>query len=159
MTEYRIGFLAVASIIGLAIGSTFYMLGGRKGKWLRRFIGSAVISTTVIGLLLLFGLFQMIHLAIYPLLIVGFSMGYGADLGYEKIIRRTLYAIGVVSSGLLLAWTIGGNAWFVFPLHLGVGLWSIWLGYHNPIHAPAEECFICVLLNIGLMMYPFIVGY
>ena len=158
MTEYKIGFLAVASILGLAIGSALYMMGGRKDKWIRRFIGSAVISSTVIGLLLVFGLFQVKHLWIYLLMIVGFSQGYGADIGWDKVIRRSLYAIGVVSSGLLLAWTMGGSAWMVFPLHLGVALWSIWLGYHNPIHAPAEEVFICMLLNIGLVMYPFIVG-
>jgi hypothetical protein len=44
----------------------------------------------------------------------------------------------------------------VFVPHVGVGMWSIWLGVKNPIEASAEEVFICALLNIGLMMYGFV---
>jgi len=83
-------------------------------------------------------------------------LGYGATGEWMKIIRRSVYALGVLSAGLVMAIALGGNAWIVFVPHVGVGLWSIWLGTKNPIESAAEEVFICALLNIGLMMYAFI---
>ena len=76
----------------------------------------------------------------------------------KKVIRRSIYAVGVCGAGLIYCLTFNGNAWLIFPLHIGVGIWSVWLGVKNPLHAKAEEFFISMLLNIGLIMYPFIVG-
>lgn len=156
MTEFNIGTLAVLSLFGLVTGSFFYMWGGRTNKWLRRVIGSVVIASTVIIMLVVFQRFQWIHLLIYPMLFIGFSLGYSGGSVKTKLISRSIYALGVCSSGVLLAYTLGGNAWLILPIHLGVGAWSIWLGIKNPVHASSEEVFICVLLNIGLLMYPFI---
>jgi len=158
MNEYTIGYLAFGNLIGLSIASLFYMLGGRAGKWRRRFVGSFILATTVCGTAFLMGKFSPLQLLIYPCLIFGFSLGYGADSLGGKLIRRTLYALGVCSAGLIFCLTLGASAWFIFIPHIGIGLWSIYLGIKNPIHAAAEELFICAILNIGLCMYPFIGG-
>ena len=157
MNEYQIGYYAIGGLAGLVIGCFFYMLGGRANKWLRRFVGSAIIASTVIGLLLIFGLFQYIHLLIYPLLAIGFSLGYGGDNLVYKLIRRAVFMLGVLTPGLLLAWTLGGNAWFVFIFHAGLGLFSIYLGTTNKLQASAEEVFVCLVLNAGLIAYSFVV--
>lgn len=154
--EYFIGYTAVASLIGLAAGCLFYMLGGRDGKWLRRFIGSLIIAITVWGASIVMGTFNWWLLLIYPALSVGFSFGYGADLVWTKIIKRTIFALAVLSAGLVCACSMGGNAWLVFPCHLGIGLWSVYLGVTNPVQAAAEEVFVCASLNLMLMAYPFI---
>jgi len=79
MNEYTIVYLMFGSLIGLAVGSLFYMLGGRADKWLRRFIGSAIIATTVNVASFFMGVWNIWLIGVYPLLILGFSMGYGVD--------------------------------------------------------------------------------
>jgi len=156
MTETTIGYLAFGNIIALAFASLLYMLGGRDNKLWRR-LGSAVILGSAVNITsLLFGIWELSFLLAYPCLIAGFSMGYSGDEGWEKAVRRLLYTIGVCATGLVFALSLGGFAWLILPLHIGVGAFSVWLGVKNPIHAAAEEIFICVLLNTGLLMYPFI---
>jgi len=158
MSEMVTVYQSSVAMLCLTLACFFYAWGGRSGKWKRRFVGSFVLAC---GLNLLFawrGIWSPWFLATYPLLAIGFSIGYGADSLDKKLIRRLIYAFGILSSGLLVAWVLGGNAWFVLIPHVGVGLWSIWLGIKNPIEAAAEETFICALLNICLLMYPFIGG-
>ncbi len=157
MSETMIGYLAFGTLIGLAVGCLFYMLGGREGKWKRRFVGSLVIAGTSISASILMGKFSWYLLLAYPVLIAGMSLGYGGDTLITKFTRRLLFALGVCSAGLVYAFTFGGNAWLILVPHIGIGLWSIWLGIKNPIEAAAEEIFICAFLCLGLMMYPFMV--
>lgn len=157
MSEYKILYVAFGSLIGLSLSCLLYSLGGREGKWKRRFIASLILAITVSVASLVMGKFNFWLLLIYPALIAGFSMGYGADTFWGKIIRRTLYALSVIASGLVFCFTFGGNTWWVLPVHAGVGLFSIYLGVKNPMAAASEEIFVCALLNIGLCMYPFIV--
>ncbi len=157
MTETNIGYLAIGALIGLTAGSLCYMLGGRKDKWRRRILGSAIISSTVIIGCIVFGLFNWLQLFIYLALFAGFSLGYGGTSGPEKILRRTIYCLGVCASGALMAWTLGGGAWWLFILHLWIAAGSIFFAIKNPVHAAAEEVLVCVLLNVVLVFYPFIV--
>lgn len=156
MNEYTIGYTAVGSLIGLALGCLFYMLGGRDGKWKRRFIGSAVISTTVVVCAIIMDKFNWWLPLTYPCLAIGFSLGYGADILWQKIVKRTIFALAVMTAGLVCAFSMGGNAWLVLPFQVGVGLWSVYLGVKNPVQAAAEEVFVCASLNLGLMAFPFI---
>lgn len=157
MTEYQIGYIAVGGIIGLALGCLFYMIGGRSGKWVRRFIGSLIIALTVNLEAYLLGGWHWALTLVYPALILGFCQGYGADSTKAKIMRRAIYALTVMSAGVVCACVFGGAAWLIFVLHLCIGIWSIWLGVLNPVQAAAEETFICLLLNAALIMYPFTV--
>jgi len=154
MNEYFIGYLAFGNLISLSLASLFYMLGGRSGKWRRRFIASLILASSVCITSFLMGKFHPTQLLTYPLLIGGFSLGYGADELGLKILRRLLYALGVCASGLIFCLSAGG--WWVFIPHIGIGLWSIYLGIKNPLYAAAEETFICAILNLGLIMYPFV---
>jgi len=158
MTERLIGYSAVISLLFLVVGCALYMEGGRSNKWIRRFIGSLVIATGVNVAALMMGKWVWSLPLVYGPLAAGFCMGYGGDTLLRKWIRRSLFCLGVCSAGLVFCFTYGSNAWMVLPLHLGVGAWSIYLGIRNPIQAAAEETFVCALLNLGLMMYPFIVG-
>ena len=84
-------------------------------------------------------------------------MGYsGGDDVAKKILRRSLYALGVMSSGLLCAFILGGGAWILFAVHIGIGLFSVFLGTKNLLPAAVEEPLICVLLNLILVCYPFL---
>lgn len=156
MDEYLTLWTAFGSLIGLSLACLLYSLGGRSGKWKRRFIASLILATTVNIASLVMGRFSFWLFLAYPSLIAGFSMGYGANTLIWKVIRRTIYALGVIASGLIFCLVFGGKAWWVLPVHAGVGLFSIYLGVRNPVYAAAEEVFVCALLNIGLCMYPFI---
>jgi len=159
MNEYNIMYTGIGALIGLVISAWLYAEGGRQDKWKRRFLASAVLATTVNICSLIMGKWTYELLGIFPLLIVGFSLGYGVndDNVVWKITRRTLYALGNIVSGLLFIFFVSQSGWLVFVPHVGIALWSVWLAVKNPIHAAAEELFVCVLLNLGLCMYPFIV--
>lgn len=157
MNEYLTVWQAFLAMIGVSLACLFYSLGGRSDKWLRRCIGSFILSFTVCGLLFWRGMWTWWALLVFPLLILGFSNGYGADSLWGKVLRRAIYALGVLASGLVFAIYFGGNAWMLFIPHLGIGAWSIFLGVKNPLYAPAEEVMVCAALNLGLVFYPFIV--
>ena len=154
MSEGSIGTAAAISVAGLALGSYFYMLGGRSGKWKRRFIGSAILAATVNASAIVLSIWTWKLLLIYPALAVAFHLGYGADTTLAKLLRRIIFVLGVLSAGAVAAWAL--HAWGVFPFHALVAVGSIYLGVKNPIHAAAEEVFVCTSLNLGLCAYPFV---
>jgi len=156
MSEFTTGSLASVSIVCLALMCFMYMWCGRSGKWKRRFLGAFIGCVLVNGLMLARGIWSPWFLALFPSLSIGFHLGYGGDILLTKVVKRLICAIAICGSGLLCAFVLGGNAWMVLPLHFGVGVWSVWLGVKNPLEAAAEETFVCLLLNTGLIMYPFV---
>ena len=157
MNEYVTVWQSFFALIGVSVASLLYSLGGRSNKVLwRRILSALVLASVAITLSALRHHFLLLQLTIFPLLFVGFSMGYGGDAPWYKVVRRTIYALGVVSSGLVFCLTIGGNAYILLVPHIGVGLWSVWLGTRNPLEAAAEESLICTLLNVCLVFYPFV---
>ena len=168
MTETQIGLTAVGGAFGAVLGSLLYMLGGRddtqpdggriwwKRKFVRRFLGSLVISASTWATIALMGKWNPWMLALYPLVATGMSLGYGAETLTRKILRRTLFALGVLSGGALLAIILGGNAWWLLTLQIGVGLWSVFLGVKNPIAAASEEVLISTLLTVVYPFYAFV---
>ena len=154
MNEYLTIYQATAGLIGLVVASLLYALGGREGKWQRRYLASFVLTLTVIGLTLWKNTFSFWYLLIFPILLGGFSLGYGAEATWWKIIRRLVYALAVCSAGLVFCFVL--NNWWLFIPHIGIGLFSIYLGVKNPIESAAEEILICTLLNLILIFYPFL---
>lgn len=157
MSEYITLYQVTGAGAALVAASFFYSLGGRSGKWRRRFIASFILASTVNVICFLRGHWTPWMIFVYPILAGGFCLGYGAKKIGSKILKRLICASAVISAGVLLAFLIGGHAWDVLIPHVGVGLWSVYLGVRNPVEAPAEEFFICLLLNIGLMMCSFVV--
>ena len=150
-------YVFTASLIGLVIASFLYMLGGRNDKIIRRIGSSLTLALTVNIASLCMGKWNPYLLIIFPLLFGGFSLGYGANTFWHKVIRRLFYALAITFSGLIFCFTVSPHCFWILPIHIGVGLTSIYLGIKNPIHAVAEEGIICVVLNLGLIMYPFVV--
>lgn len=155
MNEYDTVYQFFGGMIAVAVYTLFWMLGGRSGKWLRRYLGTSIFGGAVNVLVALRGIWDPWILGVIPLLMIGSSMGYGEDSFWPKVARRTLFAAGNLAAGVLMAYVLG--AWWVLIPHVGVGLWSVYLGVKNPIEAAAEEGMICALLSIGLIAYPFVV--
>jgi len=158
MNEYTILWTSVGALLGVVLASALYALGGRSGKWKRRFIASLVLASTVCVSSLIMGTFSWWFLLIYPILVGGFSLGYSGSNLAEKVLKRTLYTLAVVTAGVVCAVVLGGKAWTVLAIHSIIGATSIILGVLNPLYAASEETFICAVLNLGLVMYPFTVG-
>src|SRR3990167_9148154 len=132
MSEYIILYQATGALLGVILASFLYSLGGRSGKWKRRFVASFVLAATVNVLCVLRGVWQPLMLAVWPILIGGFSLGYGADVLWLKVVRRLVYALAVLMAGVLMAFILGGNAWWVLMPYIVVGLFSVFLGVKNP---------------------------
>lgn len=157
MSEYVLLYQITGAGLALVFASFLYSLGGREGKWKRRFVASFVLSTTVCVCCLLRGIFSWWMLFTYPLLIGGFSLGYGGtDIPWQKVLKRLVYALACCMAGVLMAFLIRGNAFWVLPFHLGIGMFSIYLGVKNPLQAAGEEFIICMILNLPLITYAFI---
>lgn len=157
MNEEIIIWQFAVAVTGLAIGSVAYSLGGYKGKWKRRFVGSFIISSTFIGICAWRDLWTPWLLLSYPMLIGTFCLPYGADTLFPKLVKRSTVVLACLTIGIGFCALHGGKAWWVLIPNAGISAWSIFLGIKSNIQARAEEGFICLLLCMGLMMYPFIV--
>ena len=155
MSETWLGTIPLFGTILIALGCWFYMLGGRDGKWKRRFIGSLICATAIWLESLLLGVFQWVQLSVYPLLAICFSLGYGADVPIIKVLKRSIVVLCSLLTGIMFCLTIGHSAWLILPIQVVVAAVSIWLGVKNPIPAAAEEFFVCLFLTVCNLMYPF----
>ena len=158
MSEYTIGWLASLSGVGLVASSTFYWKGGRSKKWLRRWLGSFVMALTIWLVANGMGNFSPWMFLLYPILVLGYSLGYGGVQVGEKLIRRCIYAGTILCSGLLMAILIGGHAWSIFGAHVLMASLTVNMAYFNPVPAASEEYFVSMFLNLALCIYPFIGG-
>lgn len=156
--EYLIMYQITGAGFALVLSSFFYSWGGRAGKWRRRFLASFILACTVNGLCALRGIWSPWMIAVYPLLAVAYSLGYGAEDAWYKIVRRSIYASAVLMSGLLMAVLLGGNAWWVLLPHGVCGGLSVYLGTKNPLPAAAEEFMVSMVLGLFLITYPFAGG-
>lgn len=154
-TLYQIAGAGIAVVIASFIYS-WSGLQGSPGKWLRRFISSLILASTVNVLCLLRGIWHPWFLAVYLPITGAFSLGYGSDFTMIKIIKRTLVVLAFCMSGLIFCFTLGGNAWWVLVAHVGIGAGSIYMGVKNPIESAAEMFIVCLLLSVGLICYPFV---
>ena len=159
MNEFTLGTLAVAGLAVCVIDSFFWMWGGRKGKYKRRFIGSAIQTAGINVLSILVGSWCWQFLASIVPEIISRSLGYGGDTLKEKILRRTVFAIGSLGVGCFLAWGVGftGKAITILICQAIASIGSIILGIKNPLPAAVEEVFVCISLKYFNYAYLFIV--
>jgi len=158
MNETWLGTIAFIGLLITAVAAWFYMLGGRSGKWRRRFIGSLIGATAIWVLALLLGVFNFLLLLIYPFYIGLYVLGYGSDIPIIKVVKRSIIVVASLATALLFCFLYGGNCWLVLPLSAFIGAGSVWLGVKNPIQAPVEEFFVCLLLTEINLLYPFAVA-
>jgi len=154
------GIIALGGLASL-IASIFYMWGGTKGfgKYWRRYIGAFVLALAcnLIAVYTSMWVWQM--LLVFPALLGGFSLPYGADDLVGKIVKRAVFASGVCFAGFFCLWGLGfpGAGIGIFVMQLVVGLGSVFLGVKNPYkNAPLEQYMICQLLTFTIPFWGFI---
>ena len=150
MSEYGIGGLASAKLLLVVVFSTCYWLGGRRHKWIRRYVGGILFPAGVIAFAVMAGRFAWWQLAALFTFPAALSLGYGADSLWPKAYRRGLYGFALAMAGLPLAL----SAWPVFAAQvvLAVGA-SVYLGLLNPVDAAEEEALIATLSVVLVVFY------
>jgi hypothetical protein len=158
-TEY-VWLVALCGGIEL-IANILYMLGGTAGfgKLTRR-AGAAFAATLGANIpAIVLGVWVWQYLLFFPVLFAGMSMGYGADDVLTKVIRRTVFALGVVSACLIGAWISEFSFLSIVVCGLAVftGAGSIVLGVLNPFNnAPVEQFVISQLLLLYIPWWAFV---
>ncbi len=153
MTELQIGIVLFVQCVLIVTGAALYMLGGREGKWKRRFIAGPLQAGALVGGYYLFGIFNWLHVLLIPLFIIIYHLGYNRNK--ERFLNPRVYisaGIFVVSFGLML-YTQGVSSFRVLPIHLSFTLFTIYMGIFNPFHASAEEFLISLSFTFPLIFY------
>ena len=147
---------------GMAFVANFlYAVGGTEGfgKYWRRFIGATILGLSPSLGAVLTGVFDWRYLSVIPCLIVGFSLPYGSETTISKIIKRTVFALGVCSACFVGLWITGFSVsgWIVFGLSVTTALTSVALGVLNPFNnAPLVQFLICQVLTLYVPFWPFV---
>jgi len=158
MNEFKLGTLAAIALGVCVIDCFFWMWGGRSRKWRRRFIGSTIQILGINILALITGTWVwQFALSLGPE-IGSRSMGYGGESTREKLMRRSVFALGSLAVGTVLAWGLGFNSKAIWLLvcQAIASVVSIILGIKNPLPAAVEEVFVCLSLKYINYGYLFI---
>lgn len=155
MTEWMQSLLFIHKIIAVGLFAICYIVGGRRWKWVRRFLGSGLLGVFVLVLAYWQRSFSWWYFS-YPLLLsIALCMGYGGNTTSVKIRRRLTYAIGLGLSCLPIA--ILGSAWILYAIQFGMCVvGSLALGVLNPMAGGAvdEEGVIAIM---SICLVPFMV--
>lgn len=154
------GVVAIGGF-GAFISCILYMLGGTSGfnKGIRRFGSSFFLSLSANLVAIFLGRWVWQYALMLPALILAFCMGYGADTTWQKILRRSVYAVGVLLACLCGFWAVGGTigAWIVLGCAFLAGITSIVLGVFNPFNnARVEEYLVCQVLTLFVPFWAFV---
>ena len=149
MSEFGLGTLAAIALLVCVIDSIAWMLGGRSGKYKRRFIGSAIQTLGLNVISLIVGTWVWQYLASIIPEMISRCLGYGGDTLAYKILRRSIFALGSLAVGMMLAWGLGfsGKAITLLICQVIASVVSIVLGTRNPLPASVEEVFVCISLK------------
>jgi len=154
------GWVLVAIAGGMSLlANILYQLGGTGPKWVRRYLASFILTLTTNIVSILIGNWHWQYLLMYPCLVIGFSMGYGADTTMEKVIRRTVYTLGVLSTCFMGLWAtnFSNSGIVIIILATLTGLTSILLGVFNPFKsARVEEFMVCQVLTMYVVFWPYV---
>ena len=74
----------------IVLFSLFYVIGGRRWKWIRRFLGGLTLAAGLIGLSFILGSFNWWFLALLALYPAVLTLGYGGNSTGRKVVRRLI---------------------------------------------------------------------
>lgn len=156
--EMTLGTLAVVGLLVCVIDCFFWMWGGRSGKYKRRFIGSAIQTVGLNAIALVLGTWVWQYLASVVAEVASRCLGYGGSTTSEKLLRRTVFALGSLGVGVILAWglSFSGKAITLLICQAVASIVSIILGVKNPLPAAVEEVFVCISLKYINYGYVFV---
>lgn len=159
------GLVALGGFMAFC-ANVLYMWGGTEGfgdyaKLWRRLGAAFLLASAVNFIAIAIQSWAWQYLIFYPALFAGFSNGYGGDSTIIKVIRRSLYALGVSAACIAGLYATGftGMGYLLLGLSVLTGLTSIVLGVVNPFKsARVEEFLICQVLTLYIPFWPYVGG-
>jgi len=148
MSELTIQSIAIFKLILLVNVASLYAFGGMDGKWKRRYLAPLLLVGGFIAFSLWQDKFSWWILLCYPLYVGAFSMGYGADDFWIKVLKRGDCGAAIACASLPLALSMGMIGMWFGHLFLMTGM-MIWLGVFNPTpNARNEETLLGVFSGL-----------
>jgi hypothetical protein len=131
-----------------------YVVGGRKHKWIRRFLGAALLAAAVMGFAYWVGRFTWWLLPAFIPMAIGLSLGYGGTHDpSEKVAKRFVYGVVIGLTGVAVG-LVTGNI-FVGTCQLAIATAaSVFYGVFNPLRAVEEEG---VISTLSVILIPFMI--
>jgi len=132
MSEITLQWIAGLKLLTAVCFAMLYGFGGVNGKWKRRIVGSAFLTTAIVGFNVWTNSFNWWLLLCYPLYYGSLTVGYGGVTGTkDKIIKRSRAGFLVGLAALPIA--IVHGSWSLFGLHISLcvlistvlGVWNI----------------------------------
>jgi len=152
MTEWMQSLVFIHKLLAIVLFAGCYIIGGRRWKWVRRFLGSALFGLCLAGLAYWQRSFSYWYL-LYPLLLsIALCMGYGGDTTLIKFRRRLTYGTILGLSCLPIA--ILGSAWVLFAIQFILCIVaSVIFGVFNPLNSAVDEEGIIAVISIILIPF------
>lgn len=164
MEHQLILYSAVAGLHATTVAS-LYSLGGRSGKWLRRFVAPAWLMTGVAMSLYFAGKWgtdSLWFLLSYPLYAAVWSVGYGVNSQLtrwlkNKYIVRAVTGMAYALAALPIAFVSGHGAVSLLLIFAAASALVVaYLGAKNPLPAAVEEFLVC-WYSLGFALFlPFV---
>lgn len=147
--------LVAFGLVLWVVSAVLYVLGGTEGfrKWYRRFLASFLLAVAANVIALVLGKWNYWYALMWPALIGGFSLPYGANTMGKKILQRSVYGAGVLMASVFGAFATGWTDHAVGMIVMQTVLMacSVYLGVDNPLqYATLEQAFISLLLTFTL---------
>ena len=154
MNEWILVWLVPLRIFIVLVFATIYCVGGRRWKWIRRWVGGSFMAASLIGLSIALGRFSWPFAAASVGIYGGLVLGYGAKTTARKVLRRALYGLALGLSGFGIGLTQGVWLLGLFQVILAVFA-SVYLGVLNPAKSAVDEEALIALL--GTAVLPFMI--
>jgi hypothetical protein len=152
MPESTLVWVSVLKLLLIVAFALCYILGGRSGKWRRRWVGGLGLAAGLNLLAAYQDAWSGWLLLLFGTLVLALSLGYGGTTRTQKITRRLIYGLALGLASLPLA--LASGLWVAWGFQALLALVaSLWLGLANPIKAVEEETLIATL---SVVVTPFL---
>lgn len=152
MNENILQLIAILKLIWVVCFVALYAFGGIKGKWKRRFVGSAWMGLGVFAFSSWVSSFYLYYL-LYPIfLCLALHNGYGGEDVRTKIIKRIRFGAFFGFSALPLLFPNFIWGLYIFNFFLCV-MASIFLGVFNIAKNARDEETIIATLSTVLVLF------
>lgn len=154
MSEWYLVWLYPVRMLMITAFGLCYLIGGRRWKWIRRFLGSLIFAASVIVLSVILKSFTWRLIPAFGCLAAGLTLGYSGDSMPKKIINRFVYGVVIGFSGLVIGIAVESFLYGLFQLILSI-FGSVYLGCLNPDKDAVDE--EALVATLSVLAIPFMV--
>ena len=152
MSEWNLVWLVPVKLIPTIVFALVYVIGGRRDKWIRRWIGGTFVIVSCLFFSWIGGKLSFSSLSLFSLYL-GLLLGYGGGSFLSRLFRRLAFGTVLGLCGLFIGVSYHVFWLGVFQMLLAIQS-SVLLGLTNPDDAVDEEALIAIA---SVFVIPFMV--